>query len=45
MTTKIIYLIVINILSFLLMGWDKYKAINNHNKFEFNCLKKAFLLL
>ena len=32
MTTKIIYLIVINILSFLLMGWDKYKAINNHGR-------------
>lgn len=30
MTTKIIYLLIINILSFILMGLDKYKAINNH---------------
>ena len=30
MTVKIIYLIIINILSFSLMGFDKYKAINNH---------------
>lgn len=29
MTTKIIYLIIINILSFSLMGIDKYKAITN----------------
>ena len=30
MTIKIIYLIIINLLSFILMGLDKYKAINNH---------------
>ena len=29
MITKIIYLIIINILSFSLMGIDKYKAITN----------------
>ena len=29
MTIKIIYLIIINILSFSLMGIDKYKAITN----------------
>lgn len=30
MTIKIVYLVIINILSFILMGLDKYKAINNH---------------
>lgn len=29
MTIKIVYLIIINILSFSLMGIDKYKAITN----------------
>ncbi len=29
MTVKIIYFIIINILSFTLMGIDKYKAISN----------------
>lgn len=29
MTVKIVYLVIINILSFSLMGIDKYKAITN----------------
>ncbi|MBR1718022.1 MAG: DUF1294 domain-containing protein [Bacilli bacterium] len=27
---KLLYIIIINILSFILMGWDKYSAIKNN---------------
>lgn len=27
---KLLYIVIINILSFILMGWDKYSAIKNN---------------
>jgi len=41
---KIIYFIGINIISFLLMGWDKYRAKNNLWRIsEYTLISLAFL--
>ena len=41
---KLIFIIGINILSFILMGWDKYCAINKHYRIsENNLLGVSFL--
>ncbi len=38
MNQTIYYLIGINIVSFLVMGWDKYSAIKNHWRIKENTL-------
>ncbi len=38
MSELTIYLIIINIIAFLLMGWDKYSAINNQWRISENTL-------
>ena len=44
MNYKWIYLIAINIFSFLLMGWDKYSAIHNKWRISENALLSVSLI-
>lgn len=42
--TKLIYIIIINILAFILMGWDKYCSIKNYWRISENNLIGIALL-